>query len=88
MPNFFDKVLMTNRYKFRVENIGHSCFFVVGTWLSNLWHYFSNPLSTFSPKMESLRKRKKSYENQGRKVGKKWQPDSKRASGSFFSSFL
>jgi len=31
------KPLMTNRPKFRVEVIGHACYFAVGTWLATLW---------------------------------------------------
>jgi len=37
-------MLMTNHSKFRVGNIGHSCYFAVGAWLSNFCHSFSNPL--------------------------------------------
>jgi len=37
---------MTNFLKFRVGNRGHTCYFAVGTWLSNFIHSFSNPLGT------------------------------------------
>jgi len=48
-----------NRSKFQVGNIWLASYFSVGTWLSNFCHSFSNPLGTFSLKMESLRKLKK-----------------------------
>jgi len=50
---------MKNRSKFQIGSIGHGCYFIVGTWLSNFCHSFSNPMGTFSSKMESLRKREK-----------------------------
>jgi len=33
---------MTNRSSFELENIGHACYLVVGAWLSNFCHGFSN----------------------------------------------
>jgi len=45
---------MTDRSGFELENIGHACHFAVSTWLSNFGHGFSNPLGTFSLKMEPL----------------------------------
>jgi len=46
------KELMTNHSKFQVGNIEQTCYFAVGAWLSNFSHGFSNPLGTFSSKME------------------------------------
>jgi len=34
-----------------MENIGHTCHFAVGSWLSNFYYGFSNPLGTFGSKM-------------------------------------
>jgi len=47
---------MTNRSMFRVGNIGHDWYFVVGAWLSNFCHCFS----------------KKVLRIGGRKVRRKW----------------
>jgi len=38
---------MTNCSKFRVGNLGHSCYFPVGAWLLNFCNSFSNTLGTF-----------------------------------------
>jgi len=38
---------MTKRWKFRVGNIKHTCYFAVGAWLSNLCKSFSYPLGTY-----------------------------------------
>jgi len=50
---------MTNRFKFRVGNIGHGRYIFIGAWLLNFCHGFSNSLGTFSSIMEPLRKQSK-----------------------------
>jgi len=47
---------MTNLSSFKLENIGHTCYFAVGIWLSNVCHGFSK-----------LYEKGKSCENQGRR---------------------
>jgi len=59
MQKKFGKALRTDVCKFQVGNIGHTCCFAVGAWLSNFCHGFNYCLGTFSSKMESLRKRGK-----------------------------
>jgi len=59
-------IKLINLFKVLSElvNTGQGYYFVVGSWLSNLCHGFSNSLGTFSTnKGESL-------ENRGRKVRK------------------
>jgi len=60
------KVLMTNRSKFQVRNIGHICYFAVGAWLS----YSVMALANFwapSVKKLSLYEKGESFENWGRR---------------------
>jgi len=48
---------MTKCLSFELENKRHACYLAMAAWLSNFCHGFSNPLDTFSSKMESLCKR-------------------------------
>jgi len=69
---------MTNCSSFELINTGNGYYFVVGSWLSNFCH------GTFSSKMESLRKKWRSFENRGRNVRKKGRQGTKKASCYFF----
>jgi len=44
---------MTNHLNFELLNTGWGYYFLVGAWLSNFHHGFSNSLGTFISKMES-----------------------------------
>jgi len=63
----FGKALITNLSKlFKLENLGRTCYFSVGAWLSNFCYGFSNPSVQ---KMEYLKKAR-SYENRGKMAAK------------------
>jgi len=75
MQKNIGKASKTNCSSFNLENIGYACHFAVGAWLSNFCR--SNPLGTFSSKMESLQKWKEVLRIGEERREKKWQPGSK-----------
>jgi len=77
---------MTNLLMFREENMGHTCYLAVSTWLLSFCNSFSNHLGTFSSKMKSSQKREEVFRIRNERW--KWNGDwvEIQPAASFFSS--
>jgi len=53
------KALMINCSSLELENKWYARYFSMASWLTNFGYGFSNPLDTFSSKMEFLQKKVK-----------------------------